>query len=401
MSRFLFVVPPLVGHINPTVAVADCLVATGHEVAWAGRADVLRPLVGADRMIYHCPTGSVAETRPAGLRGPAALRFLWESFLVPLAEAMAPGVRAAVDAFAPDLLVVDQQAMAGGLVADRLGLRWATSATTTAELVDPLASLPKVKDWQDSLLADLCRRFGDPTLSSDPRYSRSLVLAFSTSALTGPIDNLAGPVVFVGTSIAEDRTGFDCRWPDPPARRPTVLVTLGTANVDVGARFLTECAAALASRRVSAVIVDPSGVLGPQPSHIHVRSSVPQLAILAGTDAVICHAGHNTVSEALWHGIPLVLAPIRDDQPIVADQVVEAGAGIRLRFNRATADQIGAAVDRIITEPSYRDAAGRIRESLRAEGGASAAASALATLAMNIVEAGVGSRAKFVERTAR
>ncbi|MDV9201520.1 glycosyltransferase, partial [Streptomyces sp. Wh19] len=34
MSRFLFVVPPLVGHINPTVGVAAELVASGHAVAW-------------------------------------------------------------------------------------------------------------------------------------------------------------------------------------------------------------------------------------------------------------------------------------------------------------------------------------------------------------------------------
>ena len=30
MSRFLFVVPPLVGHINPTIGVAAALVERGH-----------------------------------------------------------------------------------------------------------------------------------------------------------------------------------------------------------------------------------------------------------------------------------------------------------------------------------------------------------------------------------
>lgn len=38
--------------------------------------------------------------------------------------------------------------------------------------------------------------------------------------------------------------------------------------------------------------------------------------------------------EALWHAVPLVVAPIRDDQPVVAGQVTDAGAGVRVRFGR-------------------------------------------------------------------
>jgi UDP:flavonoid glycosyltransferase YjiC (YdhE family) len=48
--------------------------------------------------------------------------------------------------------------------------------------------------------------------------------------------------------------------------------------------------------------------------------------------AVVCHGGHNTVCEAVAHGVPLVVTPIRDDQPIIARQVADAGAGIRLHF---------------------------------------------------------------------
>ena len=36
MARFLFVVPPFAGHVNPTIPVAAELVSRGHEVAWAG-----------------------------------------------------------------------------------------------------------------------------------------------------------------------------------------------------------------------------------------------------------------------------------------------------------------------------------------------------------------------------
>ena len=92
--------------------------------------------------------------RSAGLRGPAALRFLWRDVLMPLADTMLAGVHAAVDAFRPDVLVVDQQALAGAAVAELRGLPWATSATTSAELTDPLATMGKVGDWvQDQIRA--------------------------------------------------------------------------------------------------------------------------------------------------------------------------------------------------------------------------------------------------------
>ena len=54
---------------------------------------------------------------------------------------------------------------------------------------------------------------------------------------------------------------------------------------------------------------------------------MPQLALLRHVDAVVCHGGHNTLCEALALGLQLVLAPVRDDHPLVADQVVAAGAG--------------------------------------------------------------------------
>lgn len=384
MSRFLFVVPPLVGHINPTVGVAGALTARGHDVAWAGAPELVRELAGPQSAVFPCAASGGIADRPPELRGAAALQWLWERFLCPLAEAMAPGVHAAVERFEPDVLVVDQQAVAGALAAERAGLPWATSATTSAELTDPLAALPKVQAWLDDLMGDLRERLGDPAADGELRFSPDLVLAFTTGALVTPAGRLRDRIRFVGPSLAArggrgGRAGIDdfpWQWLD--GERPVVLVTLGTANVDAGGRFLRECAHAPGRRMV---IVDPGGALGTVPANVLVRRAVPQLRLLGHVDAVICHAGHNTVCEALGHGLPLVVAPIRDDQPIVAQQVVDAGAGIRLRFNRATAGEIGAALDAVLEDPAYRLAAGRVQESFRAAGGAGAAAGHLEELA--------------------
>ena len=125
----------------------------------------------------------------------------------------------------------------------------------------------------------------------------------------------------------------------------------------------------------------PPDVLGPAPPNVLVRESVPQLELLSHLDAVVCHGGNNTVCESLLHGLPLVLAPIRDDQPIVAEQVVEAGAGLRVRFGRVKAPELRAVLTAVLSEPRYRQAAGRVQESFRVAGGAEIAARRLAALA--------------------
>ncbi|WP_405922982.1 glycosyltransferase [Streptomyces sp. NBC_00035] len=398
MGRFLFVVPPLVGHVNPAVGTAATLAARGHDIAWAGHPELVRSLAGADAVVFPCGLPEGAPSRPAELKGPAAFQFLWESFLIPLADAMAPGVRAAIEAYGPDVVVTDQQAVAGALIAESLGRTWVTSATTSAELVDPLAGMPKVAAWLDGLLAELRGRIaggsalragqvhGEPAGGrageADPRFSPHGVLAYTTRALLGPAE-LPDRVWLVGPSVAARPArpdDFPWAWLDASAL-PTVLVSLGTANTDAGARFLNTAVEALAGMadRVRAVLVDPGGLIeGPVAENILVRPHVPQLALLERLDAVVCHAGHNTVCEALWHGVPLVVAPIRDDQPIVAGQVVDAGAGVRLRFGRADAARIGAAVEAVLDPAGgHRKAAEAIGESFRAAGGSAAAATRL------------------------
>ncbi|WP_075779675.1 glycosyltransferase, partial [Streptomyces acidiscabies] len=368
MSGFLFVVPPLTGHVNPAVGVAARLAARGHRVAWVcPDRELVRRLAGADAVVFGCGDelsrithAQAASHRPADVRGPEALKFLWERFLLPLAEAMAPGVRRAVEVFRPDVVVADQQAFAGALVAERAGIPWATSATTTAEFTDPLAGLPKVREWIDARLGELRRTVGNASEGADPRFSPHLVIGFSAPELAGDVEG----VRWVGPSVTgrPDAGGFPWEWLDPD--RATVLVSLGTANADAGERFLAVCRDVARERagRLRAVVVDPGGVLGAgTDDNVLIVPSVPQIALLAkGVDAVVCHAGHNTVCEALWYGVPLVVAPIRDDQPVIAGQVVAAGAGVRVRFGRVGAQQLGAALDAVLDEPSYRARAVRV-----------------------------------------
>lgn len=370
MSRYLFVVPPLTGHVNPTVAVGAELRARGHEVAWVGHSGTLTPLLDADATVLPALDDDLeqgiqeARQRWLGLKGFAVLKFLWEEFLIPLAHAMIPGVEKAVVDFAPDVVVADQQALAGPVVARGSDIPWVTSASTSAELVRPLQTLPKVEQWIRAQLAELS--------DVDIRFSDTLVLAFTTPALVG---NIAFPdhYVFTGPAIKRaERTYFPWDWLADGKRR--VLVSLGTLNAAAGQRFFGEVATALSDLTgLQAIMVAPPGVVT-APPHVLVAERVPQLALMNHVDAVISHGGHNTVCETLAHGLPLVVAPIRDDQPIIAQQVVDAGAGLRLKYARVRAPEIRAALDAVLHNPDYAAGARRVQQSFQAAGGASAAA---------------------------
>ncbi|CAM3294592.1 glycosyltransferase [Kibdelosporangium persicum] len=366
--RFLFVVPPLTGHINPTVGVGEELRRRGHDVAWVGHPATLEALLPEQATVFPALDDRLeADIRRARLRwlelkGFAVLKFLWEEFLIPLAHAMIPGVQDAVKEYQPDVLIADQQALAGPVVARELGIPWVTSASTPAELIRPLRTIPKVEQWVLGQLRSLS--------DVDPRFSEILVLVFSSPALVGgcfpPNHVFTGPVL----EHRPERGDFPWDWLAEGTRK--VLVSLGTLNGPAGRRFFGEVAHAVTDMPdVQVVMVAPPL---DAPPNVLVVDRVPQLALMKHMDAVVSHGGHNTVCETLGHGLPLVVAPIRDDQPIIAEQVVSAGAGVRLKYQRVRAPEIRTALRNVLQDPVYAVNARRIQESFRLGGGARTAA---------------------------
>ena len=152
---------------------------------------------------------------------------------------------------------------------------------------------------------------------------------------------------------------------------------MGTVNAEASGRFYDVVCEALADQPYQVILVAPERAV---PRNFITRAYVPQLALLDKVDAVVCHGGHNTTVEALAHGLPLVIAPIKDDQPIVADQVVAAGAGIRIKFGRVQAPELRDAVARALADPTLRAGAIKVRDSFSARGGAAEAATYLEAL---------------------
>jgi UDP:flavonoid glycosyltransferase YjiC (YdhE family) len=170
-------------------------------------------------------------------------------------------------------------------------------------------------------------------------------------------------------------------WLDLDAGAPDHVVHAGPLGIEVrpghGGRgrallsFSTtvmEGQPELVERMCGAVVglgLRPTLTLGPAlpPEAIDVPDEVEVLAfadhdrLMPECSIVICHGGLGTVLRALAHGVPLVVLPLGRDQALNASRVEDMGAGIALP-ETSPMDGIRAAIRTLLTDVSFRAAAG-------------------------------------------
>jgi zeaxanthin glucosyltransferase len=174
VARFLFVVVPVTARLWPAVAIGDALAAQGHDVAWCGPESVLRPIIGPGMAIYPTGKRSYRELHEVGT---AAVRELWDQYVIPLNRFIQRPVDLAVAQYRPDVVFTDQYALAGALSATKHGTVWATLCAGPLELTPPAAA-DGLRDWVRSRLAQVSEAAGlaaDDGL--DLRFSPYLVIA--------------------------------------------------------------------------------------------------------------------------------------------------------------------------------------------------------------------------------
>lgn len=382
MSRYLFVVPPFVAHVNPSVSIGEALAQSGHAVAWVTYPQ-MRSLLPAGATLYPVASTvdeSMAEElkRQTGAPWLAGMKALFEQVIVPLAHDMLPSVEAAIEDFHPDLLIVDQQALAGALAARRRQLRWVTSAPSAALLRDSLADYPMAKAWKAALFDQLQRDTGLAPIAT-PDCSPDLVILYSSRLLAGAGREFPAHYRFVGPALDRRPESVDFPW-DRLRDGPILFVTLGTLFAAQGQRFFRTVVDALAGAPVQVIVGARPELLPSIPDNFIVQRWVPLTDLLPRVNAVLCHAG-TIVNEALAHGIPAVVAPFAHEQSIYAQLIIEAGAAVRVRFNRVNAAQLRRAVFEVLDNPVYAAAARRVQASLVEAGGARAAAAAIEQVA--------------------
>ena len=67
--------------------------------------------------------------------------------------------------------------------------------------------------------------------------------------------------------------------------------------------------------------------LGKLPENLIVKNRISQVVVLKQASLFITHGGMNSVSEAMVHGVPMLVIPFVFDQPVNARQVEKPGVG--------------------------------------------------------------------------
>jgi UDP:flavonoid glycosyltransferase YjiC (YdhE family) len=81
---------------------------------------------------------------------------------------------------------------------------------------------------------------------------------------------------------------------------------------------------------------------------------------------MVTQCGLGTVMKALAHGVPLVCIPLVGDQPDNAARVVACGAGLHVPAD-APPGCIREAIERVVTDPSFRHAAHQLATNMAGE----------------------------------
>jgi UDP:flavonoid glycosyltransferase YjiC (YdhE family) len=346
-ARLLFSFAGGTGHAEPLVPLARTAAAGGHTVAFTGR----RSAVGPEFELEFFPTGAERPPKRIPMRELDPEREQREfraGFAGRLARERADEVRALCVEWRPDLVVCDETDFGAMLVAERLRLPYAGVCTTAPGFIR--------RELIADPLAELRAHHGLPPDPELVMLSRYLVLSPFPPSLRDP-----GPARCFRTVVgAVERTGGP----------PTVYFTLGTVfNLESGDLF-ARVLAGLRTLDVDVVAtvgrqIDPDE-LGPQPERIRVERYLPHSAVLPRCDAVVSHGGSGSVLGALAYGLPSVLLPMGADQPWNAARCEELGVALVLDAMRATPDDVREAVSTVLEDASYRAAAGRVRDEIRA-----------------------------------
>jgi MGT family glycosyltransferase len=165
---------------------------------------------------------------------------------------------------------------------------------------------------------------------------------------------------FVGPLPAADWADYEKPgwWAELGQGRPVIAITQGTlANTDLS--LLIEPALEALAAEDALVIVttgrQSERLAGRVPANTRVEDFVPYDLLMPHLDVLITNGGYGTVQKALLAGVPMVIGGATEDKPFVAARVAAAGAGIDLGPAPA-AEAIQAAVRKILTDPSVRQA---------------------------------------------
>ncbi|ODS59370.1 MAG: hypothetical protein ABS36_00050 [Acidobacteria bacterium SCN 69-37] len=381
------------GHLYPMGALGRELMARGHEVTCFQDLRARGMLKAAG--VRWAPIGTAAPWRPH------AGEFATPGLMLHQAKCVLDEGTTAAKAAGVDAFVVDQCDLAAGSVADRLGLPFVNVSFFPPVFLDD-STPPHTVGWGSGDGRHARRRNrganralvravgGVIQLVNRQRAAwnlpphNSLNDFFSSRAIVAQLPECLElprprpPHLYYTGPFLDGRGRHHVWFPwEALDGRPIVYATLGTVRNRAVEVFHTIAAAC--SVLPVQLILSLGGFFEPNelptlPGSPIVVQYAPQLELLSAASICITHAGLNTTLEALTHGVPLVAVPITDDQPGVAARIRRARVGRVVPLRRLTVDRLTAAVDALLSDRRYREAAGRVRAHIAAANGLTRAA---------------------------
>jgi MGT family glycosyltransferase len=177
---------------------------------------------------------------------------------------------------------------------------------------------------------------------------------------------------YIEASIDLERRDAPFPWHEVEGGQPLVYCSLGSQS------HLIEGSGAFFRALVEAFAADPRRQLvlavgsnfkveefRPAPPNVLVVNTAPQLEILKRASVMLSHGGFNSVKEAIYFGVPMVLFPLIRDHPAIAARVAYHGLGLRGRFRRASAATFRALIDEVDGSGAFKERVGAMGRRFR------------------------------------
>ena len=385
MSKIVFFCIPAHGHTNPTLNVVKELINRGHHV-WYYSYELFREKIeSTGAKFIPCDAYDMEQrlTPEDGARIGKDLAFSTR-ILVDTTLALDDAILEDMKRLKPDCIVADSMAVWGKAIAIKLNIPFVSSTTTFAfnqysakimkqsfsQLINMIISMPKINK-------DLKRL-------QDKGYPINNILSIIQN------DNLTNTIVYTSKEFQPCADTFSDKYSfvGPSIRKTTkevkkgkeklIYISLGTVN-NMMTTFYKNCIEALKDTDYQVIISVGENTdinqLGDIPNHIKVLPTVDQIAVLQKADAFLTHCGMNSVNEALYYEVPLVLFPQTAEQGGAARRVSDLEAGIYLKKNKP--EEIKQTLELILADSKYKKNAASISKSFKNSGGANAAADAI------------------------
>ena len=395
MAKLLFFNIPAYGHVNPTLPVVTELMKRGHHVVYYNSDTFEQAIKGTGAEFRSYPNSSTSE---ADLAKRVNNLVTISVFILEESIRLLPFSSEQIEREKPDLVIFDSLAL-WGMQATRL--QNASSAASICTFI--LEGVPGMIMWRDYLHIF---RQAFTKLSTLQRLRRQLVktygpdifpdksvlpckgnfnIVYTSREFQPDTPYIDESFHFVGPSIlATTRKETDFPWDLLESERTKIYLSLGTLyndNIEFYRTVFTAFSDHSAHFILSIGRLTDIRDLGLIPDNFIIRSSVPQLELLQKVDLFITHGGMNSVNEGLIYGVPLVIVPQQIEQAFNGRQVARQGAGVVLAdtppYGHLDARVFRRTVDKVLTDPTYRLNAERLRRSFHEAGGYQQAATVI------------------------